>query len=310
VWRKNREFGKAVHLAIQNYYSGKPIDPTIAATTQFKSFLAFDADWAAKLEPIAVELAMADDAIDCGGCIDALFRSTKTGNYVVVDWKTTMEDDYGADTPCAEPFAHLMATKATKAVLQTNLYACMFERALSIGGGGGAQYTNNTTCYIVYLREGAQTYAITEAKRDPGMETFYIARENTVRMARAAAAAVFTPAAPPPSFFAQYAIGGAVVDDRRQVIQARWKHAQINLESYFVRAENTGHSAKVRETIDRMTNNIERAIKAGLDNIRAIQCDTPLPEPILANESLVFHGPTPIHRRFLSNVAEEVDDEL
>jgi hypothetical protein len=322
MWHKAREFGKAVHKAIQNFYTGLPIDPVIAATKSFQSFLKFDASWSKLAEPVACEVVMALEEINCGGSIDMLYRSKKTGVYMVVDWKTTLEDDYGADMRCNRPFDHLPATKETKACLQTNFYAEMFEQLASTD----AEPIRNTVCYVVYLRETSDMFDVKTVKRDPSVGLFFA--ERKVQLAALQRMQHQEPLLPFMSQRQESLQRSMSVD-----IVERGKHAALYLDRLYQQTSTllATRSDSTTAIAHRMCAMVERVVSGCVENLVAIERGEALPFPDLAacdafpahvaNPTLSVVGGRRYHEMFVppppqplaghpgSDMAEDVDSE-
>jgi hypothetical protein len=275
-WVRAREFGKAVHLAIQNYYNGKPVDPVIQETKQFKAFRKFDADFSKLYEPVASELTMALPSIDAGGTIDMLYRSIKVdGVYIIVDWKTTLEDDYGKDKKCNRPFDHLPATKKTKAVLQTNFYAEMFERLVCDKNGHPVK---NTVCLVVYLRENAEQYETLTVERDPAAGLFFAERQLEIADLKRWQPVLF------PQLTRQQTL---VMHSKSNELVERGKHAELSLKNLF---KNVAELLKTRQDsaatlAEHMCDAVERVISSSASNVIAIERGDALPFPEMAGEN-------------------------
>lgn len=139
AWERNRNeaaaAGTKMHKQIELYYNGTS-DAESASYRQgreWQHFMAFDA-WRQQqgLVPWRTEWSLFDDEDNFAGQIDMVYR-TKTGEYVIYDWKRTRElkTDNRYDSGFG-PLEDLDDCNYNHFILQLNIYQYVVERNYGI----------------------------------------------------------------------------------------------------------------------------------------------------------------------------------
>jgi hypothetical protein len=158
MWDAARIRGEKLHEAIEYYYNTDGPDETTltalrALSADFDRFLCFHRDFIVKKKwtPFRTELAVYDKELNLPGCVDMLFLS-KTGKYILCDWKCTNPISESGTVLKSGPFEGYKDSKYTHYRVQLSIYAHIIERNSDIvisklilvnfgGTGGDTDYT-------------------------------------------------------------------------------------------------------------------------------------------------------------------------
>jgi hypothetical protein len=156
-----QEKGTKIHQHIAQTLTGQlaPADPFLALNDRLPEMNAFDQFWQtiqATLQPLKIEWVVGDTSLGIAGTADALFYSTKTGQYHLWDWKT------GGKFKTNNPFQNLLAPfdelpdcELNTYSLQTSLYRLIIERNTGLTLGDS---------YILYLSNGFEVHKALDLK--------------------------------------------------------------------------------------------------------------------------------------------------
>lgn len=93
-WELNRDTaanaGTLMHLNIEKYYNGVPVEDDSVEFSYFKNFLVDHPH----LEAYRTEQTIFDEDLKISGSVDMLFRDTRNGEYHVYDWKRSKAIEY------------------------------------------------------------------------------------------------------------------------------------------------------------------------------------------------------------------------
>jgi hypothetical protein len=142
AWDTNRDAaaaaGTAMHYNIECHYNGLPIPPDDTEAPEFRYFLQFYADHAARLRPYRTEWTVFDEAVRISGSIDMVFENldpatgSPDGTLSIYDWKRCKEIKkvpFGAKDYSRTPLiAHIPDTNYWHYCLQLNTYKAILER--------------------------------------------------------------------------------------------------------------------------------------------------------------------------------------
>ena len=142
AWDTNRDAaaaaGTAMHYNIECHYNGLPIPPDDTEAPEFRYFLQFYADHAARLRPYRTEWTVFDEAVRISGSIDMVFENldpatgSPDGTLSIYDWKRCKEIKkvpFGAKDYSRTPvIAHIPDTNYWHYCLQLNTYKAILER--------------------------------------------------------------------------------------------------------------------------------------------------------------------------------------
>ena len=142
AWDANRDAaaaaGTAMHYNIECHYNGLPIPPDDTEAPEFRYFLQFYADHAARLRPYRTEWTVFDEAVRISGSIDMVFENldpatgSPDGTLSIYDWKRCKEIKkvpFGAKDYSRTPLiAHIPDTNYWHYCLQLNTYKAILER--------------------------------------------------------------------------------------------------------------------------------------------------------------------------------------
>jgi len=133
-WTERADLGTAMHERIEHYFEGLTTRATLEARDEpeLRQFFKWHDDGLVPqgYEPFRMELRWYDDALQCTGSIDALFRHAGTGNLIMVDWKRSKDiRRTGFDGKLGTgPFADLADCNYTHYALQQSMYRYMLEK--------------------------------------------------------------------------------------------------------------------------------------------------------------------------------------
>ena len=134
-WEKNRntaaQAGTDTHYNIECYYNNMVVTDN---SIEYKYFMNFVKDHP-HLEAYRTEWCVYYEELKISGSIDMVFRNTKTGDYVIYDWKRSKgieyENYYGntAITPC---ISHMPDTNFWHYSLQLNVYRKILQEKYGV----------------------------------------------------------------------------------------------------------------------------------------------------------------------------------
>lgn len=142
AWDTNRDAaaaaGTAMHYNIECHYNGLPIPPDDTEAPEFRYFMQFYQDHAARLRPYRTEWTVFDEAVRISGSIDMVFENLDPatgdpdGTLSIYDWKRCKEIKkvpFGAKDYSHTPrIAHIPDTNYWHYCLQLNTYKAILER--------------------------------------------------------------------------------------------------------------------------------------------------------------------------------------
>ena len=130
--------GTAMHYNIECHYNGQPIPAEDTESPEFRYFLQFHRDYAARLRPYRTEWTVFDEAVRISGSIDMVFENLDPatgepdGTLSIYDWKRCKEIKkvpFGAKDYSHNPLiAHIPDTNFWHYCLQLNTYKAILER--------------------------------------------------------------------------------------------------------------------------------------------------------------------------------------
>jgi hypothetical protein len=120
--------GLALHARIEAFLNHAPTLPGRETKEwgYFQDFLRDHPTWI----PFRTELNVALPEYGLCGRVDAIFYDTKTGKYILIDWKCSKklkareedDEDYEVEDEMSGPFEHIPATTRNKFFLKKNVY--------------------------------------------------------------------------------------------------------------------------------------------------------------------------------------------
>tara|TARA_X000000950_G_C13891064_1_gene650861 strand:- start:1285 stop:1932 length:648 start_codon:yes stop_codon:yes gene_type:complete len=125
--------GTQLHNKIEKYYTNQrdnyyetEIETEIETWNQFTNFINENSD----LQIIGCEYTVADYSSMIAGTIDAIFKSTKTGKQIIIDWKRTRELRMTSHDVefVKKPLDKYYNTNYWRYVFQLNIYAEIMRR--------------------------------------------------------------------------------------------------------------------------------------------------------------------------------------
>lgn len=133
-WETNRDeaarAGTKMHLSIENYYNGLPIDPDVQDSVEYSYFKKFCKDF--PYEAYRTEWFVFDPSVKIAGSIDMVFQApgfdNDGENLLIYDWKRSKEirktNIYSKGKP---PLDHLPDCNFVHYMLQLNVYKYILE---------------------------------------------------------------------------------------------------------------------------------------------------------------------------------------
>lgn len=124
-WDKNRDAassaGTKTHYNVECYYNGVDVVDDSIEYQYFKQFVADHPH----LEAFRTEWCVFYEEVKISGSIDMVFRDTRTGEYLIYDWKRSKGieyESYGGKTATTPCIRHLPDTNFWHYALQLNVY--------------------------------------------------------------------------------------------------------------------------------------------------------------------------------------------
>jgi hypothetical protein len=124
-WDKNRDAassaGTKTHYNVECYYNGVDVVDDSIEYQYFKQFVADHPH----LEAFRTEWCVFYEEVKISGSIDMVFRDTRTGEYLIYDWKRSKGieyESYGGKTATTPCIRHLPDTNFWHYSLQLNVY--------------------------------------------------------------------------------------------------------------------------------------------------------------------------------------------
>lgn len=134
------EAGSALHLLIEQCLNapdpaGHALSLAVPEHPELTDgFVPFLRSLPPTMRPFRTEWAVFHKKTRLAGTIDAVFRDSATGKYVLYDWKRTVDVPYENQrrTGTCPAVAHLPDSKGAKYALQLSMYAFMLEETYGI----------------------------------------------------------------------------------------------------------------------------------------------------------------------------------
>jgi len=128
VWEESRDIesslGTQMHENFEKYLKSEKYEET-KELYSFINFLECNPD----LEWQVSELRIFSKRYGLAGSIDAIFKNSKTGNYIILDYKRSKEIKYKSYDYGKEPINHIQDTNYWHYALQLNIYKYFLEKA-------------------------------------------------------------------------------------------------------------------------------------------------------------------------------------